>query len=190
MSNLWACVMWNMFVFVASMHVMHSCSSFLKPFSRNLSKELQIFQGIMDFERNIVSSTQKLWALRKLAPSVVDPLMGFPVVNVVPLSSSKEVPKLIVLAEILHQRSTQDWKGIYFSLAHKDHSPILQVFGRRWWTVRSKRNPSYISHTKATFRDFQGKLYNVGCSFWSLSPRHGTLFGLCIWIDDTVCLIL
>lgn len=68
-----------------------------------------------------------LGALRKLTPSVDDPLMGYLVVDAVPLSNSKERAKLTVLAK--DQRSIQDCKGIYFPLAHKDQSHLLSVLG-------------------------------------------------------------
>ena len=88
-----------------------------------------------------------LGALRELTPSVDDPLMVFLVVDVVPLSSSKEREELTVLAEIL--RSIQDCKRIYFPLAHKDQSHFLPVLGEELKIVQSKRDPSYRSHTNS-----------------------------------------
>lgn len=110
-----------MFVVVAFMHGMHPFSSFSKNFfSRNLSK------GIANISKNHGFLKEKakkysvinlnLGALRKLTPSVDDPLMGYLVVDAVPLSSSKEGPKLAVLAKKhskLHTKiNPSAWKRI------------------------------------------------------------------------------
>ena len=124
-----------------------------------------------------------LGALRELTPSVNDLLMVFLVVDVVPLSSSKEGPKLTVLAK--DQRSIQDCKGIYFPLAHKNQSQCLE---ENQSNQREIIRAEFIQrqHSKTSKESFA----TLAVLFWSLSPRHGTLFGLCIWIDDTMCLIL
>lgn len=83
--------------------------------------DLQIFQRIIwilkENAKKYSVINLNLGALRELTPSVDDPLMVLLVVDIVHLSSSKEGPKLTVLAK--DQRSIQDCKRIYFPLAHK-----------------------------------------------------------------------